>query len=307
MLEKFDLSGNRLPAMEGLRAYAAFIVFFVHAVILTQPVIGNGVIALYLQSSQHGVDVFFLLSGFLITGLVLKETFNFKKFLAHRLARIYPAFLVSLIFFGTYHELVLHEHISLTELLANLVFLNGAYPLEIRSISSVTWSLFFEFNFYLWFPLLMLPGGTPARRLTIATLVAVPIIVALCFIDVRYARFAMFLAGAWLRVLPPKLIPDRLVIALYLAATTAFMFAGNWAVFIALFVIPAFLLVRQAIYGRGILNRFFSLHPLRLFGKIAVFLGGFAVSVFIAAVSFLLFEKPYFRQKAAARQSPALT
>ena len=72
------------PDLEGLRAVAVVLVLLYHAGV---PGFGGGYI---------GVDVFFVLSGFLITGLIHRElsstgTFSLMNFYARRARRLLPA------------------------------------------------------------------------------------------------------------------------------------------------------------------------------------------------------------------------
>ena len=74
------------PDIQGLRAIAVALVVAAHA----------GLAA--LEGGFVGVDVFFVLSGYLITGLLLEErlatgTIGYGRFLARRLRRLLPAML----------------------------------------------------------------------------------------------------------------------------------------------------------------------------------------------------------------------
>src|SRR6202789_1347723 len=76
--------------IEGLRAVAILLLVAVHAVV---PWLGGGFV---------GVDVFFVLSGFLITGLLVQEItdtgrLRFAEFYMRRLRRLLPALLVMLL------------------------------------------------------------------------------------------------------------------------------------------------------------------------------------------------------------------
>ena len=71
------------PDIDGLRAIAVLTVVIFHA------------FPEYLSGGFVGVDVFFVISGFLITSLILREqkdeSFNLKNFYARRIRRIFPA------------------------------------------------------------------------------------------------------------------------------------------------------------------------------------------------------------------------
>jgi peptidoglycan/LPS O-acetylase OafA/YrhL len=77
------------PEIEGLRALAVSAVVLFHF----QPE--------WLQGGFAGVDVFFVISGFLITTIIVRQidagTFSFKEFWLRRVRRLFPALAVVLI------------------------------------------------------------------------------------------------------------------------------------------------------------------------------------------------------------------
>ena len=83
------------PDIEGLRGLAILLVVIFHATLLS----GAGA---QLSGGFIGVDLFFVVSGFLITGLLLREherhgTISFSRFYARRVRRILPAAAVVLL------------------------------------------------------------------------------------------------------------------------------------------------------------------------------------------------------------------
>lgn len=103
----------KFPAIDGIRFYAALAVFMQHVIggAITEyfripaPQFGYHVgtfwmrVVAYFQDGDHGVDVFFIISGFLMARIVLADGrgFSYAQFLGNRVRRIYPAFLVSLV------------------------------------------------------------------------------------------------------------------------------------------------------------------------------------------------------------------
>src|SRR5580704_14616574 len=77
-------SAQYRPAIDGLRAVAVLAVFIFH---LNRKWLPGGFV---------GVDVFFVISGFLITSILLRDygrnTFSLWKFYQRRIARLFPAF-----------------------------------------------------------------------------------------------------------------------------------------------------------------------------------------------------------------------
>src|SRR3954468_248813 len=81
-----NLQGKRLPCLDGLRGIAAYMVVLAH----------TGQFDVY-NLGPFAVDVFFVISGFLITLLLVGETerigaVSLKKFYIRRTLRIFPAF-----------------------------------------------------------------------------------------------------------------------------------------------------------------------------------------------------------------------
>jgi peptidoglycan/LPS O-acetylase OafA/YrhL len=154
------------PDIDGLRALAVIGVILFHA-------------NLGLTGGYVGVDVFFVISGFLITGLILKEQaaerFSLADFWERRIRRILPALAVTIgctllagvavLFPGELIELVKS---AMAQLLigANFFFWRHAgyfdTPSELQPLLH-TWSLAVEEQFYLVFPLLLIACRSMSR------------------------------------------------------------------------------------------------------------------------------------------------
>lgn len=145
--------------IDGLRALAVALVVIYHAF---PSVLTGGFI---------GVDVFFVISGFLITSIILKEIqndkFTIKEFYRRRIDRIFPALiivLVSVYVFGWF-TLLPDEYMQLGKLLAassvfvtNIVLFKDVGYFDISSSLKPLlhlWSLGIEEQFYLIFPLIL--------------------------------------------------------------------------------------------------------------------------------------------------------
>lgn len=157
--------------IEGLRALAVTSVVLFHAQI---PFLAGGYI---------GVDVFFVISGFLIGGMIYDEIrvtgrFSFYDFYARRARRILPAAAVVLALVAVVSLLVLPPLRTLAVLRDvlsslfyvqnwNLAFAGTNYMAEESDASPVQhyWSLSVEEQFYLFWPVLFLLAGVIALRL----------------------------------------------------------------------------------------------------------------------------------------------
>jgi peptidoglycan/LPS O-acetylase OafA/YrhL len=297
LFSRFDLeaAGSRIPAMEGLRAYAVLLTFCVHyfgAFLLQYRGLDTGAVKLadvprdtdrvlaWLQLSPYGVYLFFILSGFLICRLVgHSRDFSYPRFLWRRFCRIYPAFVLALALgiavFSLYAGWALF---SWRGVLANLLLLNGVRELGVVPYLHQTWSLFNEVVFYLVFPVLLLlrPLGVWGS----------PWVLAAAGIAVVYLPFALgwgqaiyllFFAGATAARFDDDQLrnfarraPEALVLVAYLGVTTLIALrAVNDHVAIWLYAIAGTLLVVQTCFGTGHLNRLFGWRPLRRVGNVS--------------------------------------
>ena len=161
------------PDIDGLRAIAVTSVLFFHA-------------RLGFSGGFVGVDVFFVISGYLITGLILKDLdrgdFQLIEFWVRRIRRIFPALLVVvlttlvagwLLLFPVNFVELCRSIFNLLLLTANFYFWKhtayfgpGADTMPLLH----TWSLALEEQFYLFFPLLLVALKRTSRGIMIATL-----------------------------------------------------------------------------------------------------------------------------------------
>jgi peptidoglycan/LPS O-acetylase OafA/YrhL len=279
-------------ALEGLRAYAAFLIFLVHywdryatrvlgvdlntLRLSTVPDLGTGMVY-WLFASHYGVDLFFFLSGFLICKILSRPSFEYGRFLMLRFARIYPAFVLSLTVW-VYVRVAVQRWYALDagQLAGNLLFLNAVPGLGVTPYNTVTWSLFFEFVFYLSFPAVL--ALHPRRRVTpgaIVVFAALFMPVALLF-GGFFVRFLAFFGGAFLSALPDATVrrlasqvPDGLAIALYISSTALFAHLLSYPHFVPVFLVATFVLVAKVTYGDGPLRRVFAWTPLRYLGNVS--------------------------------------
>src|SRR5262249_39236648 len=152
-------SNRRIIPFEGLRGLAVLLVFFVHFNAAFGDALAHGSAMWTLgrvlwANGNAGVDLFFLLSGYLIYGGLLPKPSGYWKYLARRVEPIYPTFLAV---FGIYLALSLafpaQSKIiepgrgTVPYLIENLLLLPGVF--HIKPIVTVAWSLSYEFAFYL--------------------------------------------------------------------------------------------------------------------------------------------------------------
>jgi peptidoglycan/LPS O-acetylase OafA/YrhL len=179
----------RLAALDVLRAFAVLLVLGRH-----MPEVSAGAapapIFAFLRTWERGgwigVDLFFVLSGFLISGLLFREfqrfgSIHYGHFLARRGFKIYPAFYVMLgavLWFATAHG---RAFVGWPVLLSEVFFVQNYGP----SLFPHTWSLAVEEHFYLLLPLLLLA----LRGKADAPFAAVPRVFAVVAVAALAARF----------------------------------------------------------------------------------------------------------------------
>lgn len=156
---------ERLLHLDGLRGLAVLLVFFVHlhplfSRFLMQNSISYAFSGVLACIGNAGVDLFFLLSGYLIYGVVLKHAPTYGSFLRRRVRRTYPTFIFVLglylllsLLFPVESKLYGSTSDKLRYVAVNLCFLPGVFP--IRPIITVAWSLSYEFFFYLAIPIIV--------------------------------------------------------------------------------------------------------------------------------------------------------
>lgn len=161
---------SRILELDALRGFAALMVFARHA--FTGSMIGHtwtGVAAIankVAQSGVTGVDVFFVLSGYIITTLLISQRNKpdyFSSFYMKRARRILPPYLLVLLVFW-----LTTPHGGPFVLASLLFFANGAYLFGSFPVYGPLWSLSVEEHFYLLWPLLVKKG---TRNVLIAGLI----------------------------------------------------------------------------------------------------------------------------------------
>jgi peptidoglycan/LPS O-acetylase OafA/YrhL len=158
------------PDLQGLRAVAILLVVCAHAGL---PLFSGGFV---------GVDVFFVLSGYLITGLLQRELAHsgriaLMRFYARRLKRLLPALLAMLTIMASVALWLLSDVEARAQLASapfaatwtsNLYFALAAFDyfdeLATRDLFLHSWSLGVEEQFYLLWPALLLAAALIDRR-----------------------------------------------------------------------------------------------------------------------------------------------
>jgi peptidoglycan/LPS O-acetylase OafA/YrhL len=168
---------HRIPALDGLRGVAALIVMVFHYYQALGPPAGGGPVARLAFNLTRfggtGVDLFFVLSGFLITGILLSARGSpnaWTRFYMRRLLRIFPLYYGTLLGICVVALLVgrgwsgLRPTVWYWTYLQNIRGLLGGSGFEQRAFEWIApihfWSLAVEEHFYLFWPAVVLMVST---------------------------------------------------------------------------------------------------------------------------------------------------
>jgi peptidoglycan/LPS O-acetylase OafA/YrhL len=234
------------PDLDGLRAVAVVAVVAYHA------------FPEFIPGGFVGVDVFFVISGFLITGIIVdglqRDAFSFAGFYARRIRRIFPALVIVLaaclvagwflLFADRYKNLGKHVAGG-AGFVANILYWREAGYFDAAADTKPLlhlWSLGVEEQFYLFWPLMLVLAWR--RRANLLGLAAAALIVSLGYNLVRirwdligtfylpHTRLWELMAGAVLAIQDKNAAP-----AIGRRARAAASIAGFAAIVIAVLVI----------------------------------------------------------------------
>ena len=190
-------SAHRIPSLDGLRALSIFLVLALHSL---QRLEVNGPIS-YLWvgifNGATGVRIFFVISGYLITSLLLREhekrgSISLRGFYFRRAMRILPPLYV---YVGVLLLLGLAGKLPIFKLdIISALFFFHDHALSLMWPLEHFWSLSIEEQFYLIWPLLLLyclrrpgaEGRSKASKIAIAIILIAPIVRVVSFTLARH-------------------------------------------------------------------------------------------------------------------------
>lgn len=160
-----DANQGRIAGLDGLRALSVMVVFLHHTGLV--PIHGGFI----------GVDVFFVLSGYLITMLLIREydkkgKIEFALFYLRRTRRLYPALLFFLFSIAIYAWIFKPPFNTSLEIIPALLYVMNwvcAFGSYDAVMTGHTWSLAIEQQFYLLWPIVLtlLFRLCPQHRITV--------------------------------------------------------------------------------------------------------------------------------------------
>lgn len=281
------------PNIHGLRGLAAVFVFTLHLnhglapFISDYNMISNELILIIKFISQvgsSGVDIFFIISGYLITASLVKHR-NVKSFLLDRCIRIYPVFLsIHIPFFLIMPFLGWKwlDGVSFFQwsffFVTNLLFLPGVFDLKIAQANA--WTLSYEMFFYLTSALFFCISVNYKGRLKYCFFAAMLLVVFWFF-----PRSAYFLVGVIIYFTvtsKPSFIANfnfypSLMFVLFILLLGPFRssmpFVGyvihSHDIYTKIALIPAFLFFIQIIKGSGFVSKVLRTRFFQFLGTIS--------------------------------------
>jgi peptidoglycan/LPS O-acetylase OafA/YrhL len=223
---------KRIPALDGWRGIAIAMVLFDHI----QLQILRGYARPWTDTGLHGVTIFFVLSGFLITSNLVRQPINPRHFYLRRFFRLMPA---AWTYLGTLMliDRIAHTHATTPAgTLACLFFYRNFFATPAVTLTGHFWSLSIEEQFYMIWPCtILLAGAKRSRWIAGAGAVAC----AGC----RQVFWTHYTHGA--AVLQTQVRADALLVgcllALLIADTRIREVAGRWSKFWMLPLLAALL------------------------------------------------------------------
>ncbi len=200
----FDLRSNwahlrvrpafQQPVIDGVRAIAILWVMSLHMIFYQIPIFPMQTAAMaknpgsgFIANGTQGVDLFFVISGFLMGSILFSEVresgrIHFSRFYVRRFLRLIPVYLVAM-FLGLYflHGLPGHPRWDHAEnSWANLLYVNNLLP-RAKQYMGWCWSLAIEEQFYLVLPMFILVfvGPGKGRFRVLAALMALSVAIRL--------------------------------------------------------------------------------------------------------------------------------
>jgi len=262
-----------VPSVQGLRGVSAMAVVGAHLDAMAlhggfAPYSGT-ILAEALQTLGHGVDLFFIISGFVIPGSLFRHR-DVRRFFLDRLLRIMPLFLTLQVlicvigWFIGYKWLKGIGPAAFTKLfLANATFV--AFPLDMPLLQQNSWSLTYEWGFYIfvatgWYLIVQRQLHLLGTWLCAAAALAVGVMHPVCIyflIGLAFARVQPSLAVSPLA--EAVLVPFCLICFLYTAEFVSRYVAA----------LPASVLFALVLNPRSLTARFLTNQPLLYLGEIS--------------------------------------
>jgi peptidoglycan/LPS O-acetylase OafA/YrhL len=152
------MKNQYFPALTGIRAIAAYMVYIVHTDPFSEAKFGQNVFD-FFDEFHVGVTIFFVLSGFLITyNYFDQEKLNFRNYFTNRFARIYPMYFILTTATFLFFAFAKNQN-SISDFwiyFSNITFIRGFSEIYKFTGLGQGWTLTVEESFYLLAPFIFL-------------------------------------------------------------------------------------------------------------------------------------------------------
>ncbi len=193
--EKTARSEKHISTLDGVRGVAALTVFFHHAIFTSVddnswPLLLRPLISLS-RAGQYGVDLFFTLSGYLITSILIAgkdQDYWLKAFYVKRFTRILPIYFLTLV------GLAIWLPGSADYIILSLLFIaNFARYFKVDAVGPF-WTLAIEEQFYIFWPWIVRSVTVRMlKRVSLGVVIAEPFIRLIAIVSGRhYFMYTMF-------------------------------------------------------------------------------------------------------------------
>ncbi|HHF0148660.1 TPA: acyltransferase family protein [Haemophilus influenzae] len=321
------------PEIDGLRAIAVISVIIYH---LNENWLSGGFL---------GVDIFFVISGFLITGIIITEiqqnSFSLKQFYTRRIKRIYPAFItvMALVSFIASVIFIYNDFNKLRKTIElAIAFLSNFYLGLTQGYFDLSanenpvlhiWSLAVEEQYYLIFPLILILAYKKFREikvLFIITLILFFILLATSFVSANFykevlhqpniyylsnLRFPELLVGSLLAIyhnLSNKVQLSKQISNILAILSTLLLFSCLFLMNNDIAYIPGVTLILPCIFTALIIHTTSqnNIVKLCLSNKAIVFIGKISYSLYLYHWIFIAFAYYITGEKQINNQSIAI-
>lgn len=321
------------PEIDGLRAIAVISVIIYH---LNENWLSGGFL---------GVDIFFVISGFLITGIIITEiqqnSFSLKQFYTRRIKRIYPAFItvMALVSFIASVIFIYNDFNKLRKTIElAIAFLSNFYLGLTQGYFDLSanenpvlhiWSLAVEEQYYLIFPLILILAYKKFREikvLFIITLILFFILLATSFVSANFykevlhqpniyylsnLRFPELLVGSLLAIyhnLSNKVQLSKQISNILAILSTLLLFSCLFLMNNDIAYIPGITLILPCIFTALIIHTTSqnNIVKLCLSNKAIVFIGKISYSLYLYHWIFIAFAYYITGEKQINNQSIAI-
>lgn len=297
------------PDIDGLRAIAVISVVFFHANVAM------------FSGGYVGVDIFFVISGFLITSIIVREiengSFSILRFYERRFRRILPilfvvisiTLLVGIVLLSPNQLKRLGASSAATSLFSSniLFYLQSGYFDSASELKPLlhTWSLAVEEQFYMVIPFLLLATHTRNANIRKILIVVLLISLLICIVGTKInptSSFYLIHARAWelllgsllaLKLLPElrsRIQRDLLgIIGIILISFSIVVFSSDTnfpGVSAMLPTVGATLIIYVGMHGKSIVGNLLSVKPI-------VFVGLISYSLYLWHWPILVYFKQY--------------